>query len=134
MTADLTMDDMRTATTRFYAALGDVLAGDPEPMFAIWSRAGDVCYSGPMGPLVVGWEPIRRSWQEQADAKLGGFVSPEELHFVVGGPLGVVTGYERGEVAADGVATTVNIRATSTYRLDDGEVKMIGHHTDPIGP
>ena len=88
MTADLTMDDLRTATTRFYAALGDVLAGDPEPMFAIWSRAGDVCYSGPMGPLVVGWEPIRRSWQEQADAKLGGFVSPEELHFVVGGPLG----------------------------------------------
>lgn len=126
----ITEAQLRAASMDFYEALADVLAGDPEPMFGLWSRANDVSYMGPMGDLLLGWEQIRESWQDQAEAGLGGSVSSEQTHFICSGSLGIVVGYERGTVLADGKPVPVNIRATSTYRLEDGQVKMIGHHTD----
>lgn len=116
----------------FYEALNAVLAGDVEPMLKLWSHADDVTYMSPFGELLVGWEPIRDSWQAQADQHLGGSVHPEELHFVAAPTLGCVVGFERGAVEIDGTSTPVNIRATSLYRLEDGRWAMIGHHTDPL--
>jgi len=124
---------LQNATQAFYEALNAMLGGDAEPMLALWSRADDVTYMSPFGELLVGWEPIRASWQTQADARLGGRVDPEELRFVSSETLGVVVGFERGSVVVDGVDTRVDIRATSTYRLEDGHWAMIGHHTDPLG-
>ena len=124
---------LEEATAHFYDALNKVLEGDVEPMLALWSHADDVTYMSPFGELLVGWAPIRDSWQQQADSHLGGRVEPEDLHYFASRTLGVVVGFERGTIVLDGKETAVNIRATSTYRLEDGRWMMIGHHTDPIG-
>ena len=60
-------------------------------------------------------------------------VRPAELHHFAGPELGVVVGFERGHVKIDGATVPVDIRATSTYRVEDGRWAMIGHHTDPLG-
>lgn len=123
--------DLRTATETFYSALAEVLVGDATAMLEFWSHEPDVSYIGPMGGLLVGWQDIATAWVEQAEAELGGTVTPSGLHYVAGGPIGVVTGWELGELHR-GVPGPVNLRATSTYRLEDGRIRMIGHHTDLI--
>ncbi|WP_395692948.1 YybH family protein [Nocardioides sp.] len=121
------------AATGFYAALGAVLAGDAGPMCELWSHEDDVSYMSPFGELLHGWEPIRASWQAQADARLGGEVRGEELHLVEGDLLGFAVGFERGEVHVDGRPQSVDIRATSLFRREGGRWRMVGHHTDPLG-
>ena len=125
--------NLQQATRSFYAALNQVLAGDVAPMLRLWSHRDDVTYMSPFGQLLVGWKPIEASWRKQAGEHLGGRVEPADLHYFRSASLGVVVGFERGTVTISGKQTRVNIRATSTYRLEAGHWKMIGHHTDPIG-
>ena len=47
-----------------------------------------------------------------------------------GASIAVVSCIEAGENIIDGKPQKVSIRATSTFRKEDGEWKMIGHHTD----
>jgi ketosteroid isomerase-like protein len=124
---------LEEASAGFYAALNAMLDGDVEPMLALWSHADDVTYMSPFGELLTGWEPVRASWQAQADAHLGGAVRAEEVRLVEGDGLGFAVGFERGEVHVEGRPTAVDIRATSLYRREDGGWRMIGHHTDPLG-
>ena len=124
---------LEAATQSFYAALNAMLGGDAEPMLALWSHADDVTYMSPFGELLVGWEPIRASWQGQADQRLGGEVLPEELRHFASDTLGFAVGFERGSIEVDGAAVGVDIRATSMYRVEDDRWAMIGHHTDPLG-
>lgn len=126
-------DDLRAASDSFYGALAAILAGDAEPMAAVWSHADDATYMSPFGELLVGWDAIRGSWQSQAEQGLGGEVRPEDLNFFASDSLGCVVGFERGSITVDGEETPVDIRATSLYRLEDGAWKMVGHHTDPLG-
>lgn len=124
---------LEEATDAFYRALNAMLGGDAEPMLALWSHADDVTYMSPFGELLTGWEPVLASWLAQAEAHLGGVVHGEEVRHLAAGTLGVAVGFERGEVEVEGRATVVDIRATSTYRLEDGAWRMVGHHTDPLG-
>ena len=124
---------LEEASAGFYTALNAMLGGDVEPMLALWSHEDDVTYMSPFGELLTGWEPIRASWQAQADARLGGAVRAEEVHVIEGDVLGCVVGFERGEVTVEGRPTPVDIRATSVYRREDGGWRMVGHHTDPLG-
>lgn len=129
----ITLDELKAASDSFYAALGDVLAGDAQSMRDLWSRADDACYMGPMGEIVVGGEAIQDAWQQQAVALLGGAVTPSDLHLVTGGKLGIVTNWEHG-VGHTGISNEIHIRVTSTYRREEGQIRMIGHHTDLITP
>jgi ketosteroid isomerase-like protein len=126
-------NSLEDATHTFYDALNAVLGGDVAPMLELWSHADDVTYMSPFGELLVGWDPVRDSWQAQADQHLGGRVDPEELRHFSSPALGFVVGFERGSVEIGGTATPVDIRATSLYRVEDDRWKMIGHHTDPLG-
>jgi ketosteroid isomerase-like protein len=124
---------LEEASEGFYHALNATLGGDAGPMLELWSHSEDVTYMSPFGELLVGWEPVRDSWLAQAEQHLAGRVDPEELRHFASPTLGFVVGFERGSVEIDGSSTPVNIRATSMYRLEDGQWKMIGHHTDPLG-
>jgi ketosteroid isomerase-like protein len=126
-------DTLEAATAGFYDALNALLGGDAEPMLALWSHEDDVTYMSPFGELLTGWSPVRASWEAQAAQRLGGEVHAEDTHHFSGPELGVVVGFERGHVEIDGATVPVDIRATSTYRVEDGRWKMIGHHTDPLG-
>lgn len=128
---EMTIEDLQRASDLFYEALAAVLAGEADPMLELLSSADDASYLGPMGEVVTGWDAIRTSWVDQAATELGGRVTPSGRHYVVGGDIGIVVGWEKGELH-HGMPGEVNIRATSTYRLEDGVVRMIGHHTDRL--
>lgn len=119
------------AADQFYAALNAMFTGEAGPMQEVWSHADDVTYMGPVGGLLTGWDQVLKSWQEQAAMKLGGSVKPEDIHVTVGQDIAFTQNYELGEnTNADGKPQKVSIRATNIFRKEDGNWKMIGHHTD----
>ena len=70
-------------------------------------------------------------WDEQAEMKLGGHVEPVDLHVTVGDDLAIVECYEVGSNRdAAGSSRAGAIRATNSFRKENGQWKMIGHHTD----
>jgi len=124
-------EDVLAANSQFYAALNVLFTGNADPMLAVWSHEDDVTYMGPDNSYKVGWNDVSADWIFQANKKLGGKVSPSDIHVVVGQTLAVVTNYEVGQnVDADGKPISVKIRATNTYRKENGQWKMIAHHTD----
>ncbi|MBI4550000.1 MAG: nuclear transport factor 2 family protein [Candidatus Omnitrophica bacterium] len=119
------------ASERFYAALNSMFTGEIEPMKAVWSHADDVAYMGPGGGLITGWEKVSAIWDEQAALKLGGKVTPVDMAMTLGEDMAVTYGTEIGEnYDQEGNLQKVSIRATNVYRKENGEWKMIGHHTD----
>jgi ketosteroid isomerase-like protein len=119
------------ATAEFYKSLNAMFTGDVAPMLETWSQADDVTYMGPAGGYQVGWEQVRAVWEAQAALNLGGKVLPEDVHVTVGQDLAVVQCREVGDnLDAEGQPLQVSIRATNVFRKENGEWKMIGHHTD----
>jgi len=119
------------ANAGFYAALNKMFEGDVAPMLAVWSHADDVTYMGPTGDFDRGWSAVLENWEAQAALKLGGRVEPAEMQMIVGQDLAVVTDYEQGEnTNANGKVEQVKLRATNTFRKENGQWKMVGHHTD----
>lgn len=125
--------EVEDATDRFYAALNVLFTGNAQPMKDAWSHADDVTYMGPNGLYLVGWQKIDEEWNAQAAAMLGGRVTPQNLHVVVGTDLAVINCVEAGENVVDGRTETVRIRSSTVFRKEAGAWKAIGHQTDLLG-
>lgn len=122
---------VRQASEQFYAALNALFTGDLTAMEEVWSHAEDVTYMGPGGGFQVGWPEVRANWQSQAALELGGEVRPESLRITLGQDLAATHCYERGSnLGPEGEPREVAIRATNLFRKENGQWKMIGHHTD----
>ncbi len=122
---------VKQAAARFYKALNAMFTGDVAPMVDVWSHADDVTYMGPGGGMQLGWDQVLASWESQASIKLGGKIEPVDMQITVGKDLAVTHNYERGANANVGGKTQkISIRATNLFRKENGNWKMIGHHTD----
>jgi ketosteroid isomerase-like protein len=123
---------VRQANDGFYTALNEMFTGNIEPMQAVWSQADDVTYMGPDGKFIVGWDQVWNEWQKQAALKLGGEIRTEQIHATIGQDLATVECVEVGANLVGGKLTPVTIRATNTFRKENGQWRMIGHHTDKL--
>ena len=86
---------------------------------------------GPDGSFEHGWPSVLKDWESQAALKLGGKVEPVEVQMIVGQDIAIVNDYEQGEnTNAKGRVEHVRLRATNLYRKENGQWKMVGHHTD----
>ncbi|MCA9101264.1 MAG: DUF4440 domain-containing protein [Planctomycetales bacterium] len=129
-TGDVDTRAVADAAGKFYAALNELFEGNVQPMEQVWSHAADVAYMGPGGGMQVGWDEVLANWRMQAARKLGGEVHPEKMRVNVGQDLAVARNFEVGENVVDGEPRRVRIRATSLFRRENDQWKMIGHHTD----
>jgi len=121
------------ASYEFYASLNKLFEGDVAPMINIWSHADDVSYMGPAGGFQVGWERVRAQWEEQAALKLGGKIEPDNTRITVGDDIAFVQAYEQGDnVDPQGKLVQVSIRATTIFRKEAGQWRVIAHQTDLI--
>ena len=110
------------ATDKFYVALNSMFKGDLHLMKEVWSHADHVTYMGPGGGMKVGWDQVLASWEAQAAMKLGGTVKAEDMRITVGHDIAVTNNYSKGEnIDAEGKPQTVSIRATNTFRKEDGK-------------
>ena len=125
-------DEIRQASEQFYAALNRMINGDPEPMMEVWSHGSDVTAMHPTGGRETGWEEVRASWEQGAQGSLSDAqVSIEDLVVVpLSDDVAYTLGTERGQATLGNETAIIDWRVTNIYRREEGEWKMVHHHTD----
>jgi ketosteroid isomerase-like protein len=120
-------DDVRTVSDKFYTGLsGMQFSALPE----IWSQRDDVTAMHPMGGEEVGWQAVRTSFEQAAGAMTDSRVDLIDQRICVGEDLAYETGVERGHARIAGEPVEFEHRVTNVYRLEDGQWRMVHHHTD----
>lgn len=71
-------DDVRAASEKFYAALNRMLNGDARALQDIWSHGKTVTTMHPIGGREVGWDQVRKSWEQVAQLTTEGQVRLSE--------------------------------------------------------
>ncbi len=116
-----------------YKALNEMFTGNIDLIKEIWSHADDVTYMGPGGGITVGWNNVLKDWESQAALKLGGHVTPSNIHYTIGHDMAVVVNDEIGKnIDKEGKLETVHIRATHVLRKENGTWKIIAEQTDKL--
>jgi ketosteroid isomerase-like protein len=124
-------DEIRQASEQFYAALNRMINGDPEPMMEVWSHGSDVATMHPLGGRETGWEEVRASWEQVAQVFSEGQVSLDGLMIVpLSDDVVYTLGTENGQAKLGDETVGVDWRVTNIYRREEGEWKMVLHHTD----
>jgi ketosteroid isomerase-like protein len=109
--------------------------GDPQPSKGLFSRGDDVILANPWGPPARGWDRVEATLEAAAarfrDGELSSF---DVLARYVTEELAVVFEIERGRAKVGGSEDVAPfaLRVTTTYRLEDGEWKIVLRHADPI--
>jgi ketosteroid isomerase-like protein len=124
-------DDVRQASEQFYAALNSALNGDPGPMEEIWSHGSDVSAMHPFGGRILGWDEVRGSWEQAAQAFSGGQVALDEMVVVpISEDAAYTLGTEDGQGRIGDETVGIEWRVTNIYRREAGGWKIVHHHTD----
>jgi ketosteroid isomerase-like protein len=121
-----TEDEVRNASTQFYAALNRMLNGDAQPLSDIWSHGQAVTTMHPIGGRQVGWNEVRESWEQVAQGASDGKVELKDQLIRVLGEVGV----ECPEFRLGGEKVSGQIRVTNIYQREAGAWKMTHHHAD----
>ena len=124
-------DEIRQASEQFYEALNRMLNGDLEPMMEVWSHGSDVATMHPLGGRETGWEEVRANWEQVAQGFSDGQVSLEDLVVVpLSEDVAYTLGTEHGQATLGEESVSIDWRVTNIYRREEGEWKMVLHHTD----
>ena len=125
-------DEVQQASERFYAALNRVLEeGDTGPMEEIWSHGSDVSAMHPFGGRILGWEEVRASWEQAAQAFSGGQVALDDMVvFLITEDAAYTLGTEHGQGKIGDQTVRIDWRVTNAYRREADGWKMVHHHTD----
>ena len=124
-------DEVRQASEQFYAALNRTLDGDSGPMEQIWSHGSDVSAIHPFGGRTLGWEEVRDSWEQAAQAFSGGQVALDEMDVVpITEDAAYTLGTEHGQATIGDATVGIDWRVTNIYRREADGWKIVHHHTD----
>lgn len=123
-------DEVRNASAKFYAAINGMASGDAGQMADAWSQTGTVTAMHPIGGRNEGWDSVRDSFAGVAAIASAGKVELAEQKVHVGTDLAYEIGIERGWATLAGERVEIEQRVTNIYRLEDGQWKMVHHHTD----
>jgi ketosteroid isomerase-like protein len=117
---------------RCHDALRQHTGGNPRPYLDLWSQADDVSLMGGVGGHQVGIAAV--SDLLTAAAKTLNYTTwdAENLVASFSDTLGFTVELERLTREIDGETESMSLRATSVYRREDGEWKVIHRHGDGL--
>ena len=119
------------AHAELYAALNEMLAGDPAPVLGVWSDTDDVTYAGPFGGYTLGRAAVVDAFEVAAAMNLGGRLEATDVHVVEGSDIGYSVCVEHGtDHVIDGELVNLTHRATNVFRREADRWRLVHHHTD----
>jgi ketosteroid isomerase-like protein len=122
--------EVRCASERFYSALNAMLNGNAGPLSEVWSHSAAVTTMHPIGGREVGWESVGGTWPQIAKLAGGGKAELEDQFIQIDGNMAYEVGTERGQMTLAGRQVPIENRVTNVYRREDGDWKVVHHHTD----
>lgn len=123
---DATMSRYRDAETALHN-------GDATPRKAMWSRADPVTLLG-AAFSATGWEGIEPIF-DRLQARFSDCASCEHVLIAAGasGDLAYIVALEHTTASVNGSpALPYTLRATTVFRREDGEWKVVHRHADPV--
>ncbi len=125
-----TEDDVRKASTQFYASLNRMVGGDSAAMADIWSHNAAVTALHPIGGRDIGWDAVKGSFEKVAQLASGGNVELNDQLIRVVGEMAYEVGIEHGQIKLAGQLASIEHRVTNIYQREAGAWKIVHHHTD----
>jgi ketosteroid isomerase-like protein len=125
-----TKDEIRTASRRFYDGLNRMANGERGALADSWSHGTSVTTMHPIGGRQVGWDAVRKSFDQVAEISDKGKIRLKDQRIEVVGDLAYEIGIEEGDLTMGGHRAELEHRVTNIYRRESGEWKMVHHHTD----
>src|SRR5262245_58433987 len=120
---------------RYHRALDMFARGDPDPVKQLYSQADDATLANPFGPPRRGREAIVKAL-DYASSRFrdGQMASSDEVARYVSNELVTILEIEhwRARVGGGDAIEPWVLRATTTFRREEGEWKMVHRHADPI--
>jgi ketosteroid isomerase-like protein len=127
----MSIEEVRQASDRFYAALNRGMTGDTSEMLAICSHADGVTTMHPLGGRQIGWAEVRGSWEMAFHTISDGSVDVSDLQItLLGNDAAFTTGTENASATVDGTPVSFSGRCTNVYRRENGVWKIAHHHVD----
>lgn len=123
-------EEIVQASKQFYGALNHMLKGDATLMASVWSHGSGVDSMHPIGGRDIGWEKVDDSFKQVAKLASGGEVRLSEQRIEVDGNMAYEVGIEKGQATFAGQKVAIEHRVTNVYRKENGNWKMVHHHTD----
>ena len=100
-------------------------------MLEVWSHGSDVTTLHPLGSRETGWEEVRASWEQVAQAFSDGQVSIEDMVVIpLAEDVAYTLGTEHGQAKLRDEPVNIDRWVTNIYRREEGEWKVVHHHTD----
>ncbi|HKX19930.1 MAG TPA: nuclear transport factor 2 family protein [bacterium] len=129
-----TPESFRTAIEQLHLAIGRAAEGDPGPIQALYSHAGDVTAFYGWGGYERGWDAVRSRWDWAAAQFAGGTVTYENLTTVVTAEMAYTTDVETFRVRLSGVEQPAewSNRVTHIFRLEGGVWRLAHRHANRL--
>jgi len=134
--------DFEELLERYRLAAGEFVKGDTKLIQELHSHREDVTLANPLGPASPGIGPVARGWDEVATTQEhaaslvrdGESVGFEILARYETAELAYVVWIERLKAKVGGAEDIAPIaqRATTIFRPEGGEWKIVHRHADPI--
>ena len=122
---------VRAAIDQWFTALNAMIAGDPGPVAAIFSRSDDLIYMSGEGTSAIGFDSAMSDWRAQAEKSLGGHATPSDIRVVMSGDMAAVGLVSHATVRTpDGGTREIEFRHSNVFRKEGDAWKMILHHAD----
>ena len=123
-------DEVRKASVQFYAALNSMVNGNAGPLSNIWSHSATVTTMHPIGGREVGWEAVKKSFEQVAKLASDGKVELKDQLIRVNGNMAYEMGIESGQFKLAGHQVNVENRVTNIYQREGKAWKIVHHHVD----
>jgi ketosteroid isomerase-like protein len=131
----MSASDLAQVIEQYHRAVNAFIKGDAEPYKRQSSRRDDVTLANPLGPPVRGWNQVEEALERAASqVRDGELIRTERISEYATEDLAYTLEIERAEIklgGSDEIVTT-SLRATTIFRREDGEWRIVHRHADPI--
>lgn len=125
---------IRSSLEQFYDGLNSALQnGEFGLLDSLWSHDAEATLIGSTGEQAVGWDEIRAYYERLRQLKIQGRITTKgDVLVRVYGNLAYAIYQESGEHTRIGeTPISLQHRATTIFRMEDGIWRVIHHHADP---
>ena len=127
--------DISQVIDQYHKAVNAFLGGNAEPAKLMYSHREDVTLATPFGGITVGWKNVSEAIDNQVTLfKEGSQISTELIAKYESAELATIMVMEHSQTKFGGreEMSPIDLRVTTTFRLEDGEWKLVSRHADPI--
>jgi ketosteroid isomerase-like protein len=119
---------LREANAAFYRAVEEL---DLAAMEKLWLHESWVRCIHPGWDLLVGWDVVRRSWEQIFSGTRWIRVTPTSVDVRVHGEVGMVGCAENITATSDGDVGVAVAQATNVFLRTGEQWRLINHHSSP---